>query len=511
MTSLNSFRDGISVLECNFFFFFKQKTAYEMQRGLVGSEMCIRDREDSDHELFEDEAEEKAKHLPLLSPSRFSGVRAMQSFFTNYKNLHKNITPLHLKTCSASGDYLMQIDKQKSIPHPMGITKYNGHPGDLNLHSYKMGDKFAKAFGHGLRHMMPEVLNISDNRLSKEGSEYIIKNLKPSIKLLNLSDNIIGSRGAALLGDFIKQKAMHLRVINLENTQLGDLGTIQLCQSLVDHPRISELNLAKNRISDLSCQALADMIDETFNLVNLNLHWNTIGGEGALLFLKASIHHGNLKIVDLSWNSLGSTRKKGFATGLANLLVNQDNFIHLDLSHNNIKAEDCNIIAEGLAENHTLWGLHMIGNEAQVDSKGFLQINQEKVQFDKITAEHLARRINGRSMVIAHQDGERLRTADNCWICEGWNEVSFKLRDNPELLAPSPSGKLPNQIAFFLHLECDNYEPDLMILNPSTMEHYIYRMCPPGHTKFFFSSEGRAFCDSKYPMYSALILSLIHI
>eukprot|EP00831_Metopus_contortus_P085122 TRINITY_DN9821_c0_g1_i1.p1 TRINITY_DN9821_c0_g1~~TRINITY_DN9821_c0_g1_i1.p1 ORF type:complete len:214 (+),score=31.02 TRINITY_DN9821_c0_g1_i1:1-642(+) len=28
----------------SFFFFFKQKTAYEMQRGLVGSEMCIRDR-----------------------------------------------------------------------------------------------------------------------------------------------------------------------------------------------------------------------------------------------------------------------------------------------------------------------------------------------------------------------------------------------------------------------------------------------------------------------------------
>ena len=26
------------------FFFFKQKTAYEMLRSLVGSEMCIRDR-----------------------------------------------------------------------------------------------------------------------------------------------------------------------------------------------------------------------------------------------------------------------------------------------------------------------------------------------------------------------------------------------------------------------------------------------------------------------------------
>eukprot|EP00658_Telonema_sp_P-2_P004103 TRINITY_DN11537_c0_g1_i1.p1 TRINITY_DN11537_c0_g1~~TRINITY_DN11537_c0_g1_i1.p1 ORF type:complete len:145 (-),score=69.00 TRINITY_DN11537_c0_g1_i1:58-492(-) len=29
---------------CIFFFFFKQKTAYEMLRSLVGSEMCIRDR-----------------------------------------------------------------------------------------------------------------------------------------------------------------------------------------------------------------------------------------------------------------------------------------------------------------------------------------------------------------------------------------------------------------------------------------------------------------------------------
>ena len=31
----------MSVLK--FFFFFKQKTAYEMLRSLVGSEMCIRD------------------------------------------------------------------------------------------------------------------------------------------------------------------------------------------------------------------------------------------------------------------------------------------------------------------------------------------------------------------------------------------------------------------------------------------------------------------------------------
>eukprot|EP00831_Metopus_contortus_P061341 TRINITY_DN53183_c0_g1_i1.p2 TRINITY_DN53183_c0_g1~~TRINITY_DN53183_c0_g1_i1.p2 ORF type:complete len:101 (-),score=20.54 TRINITY_DN53183_c0_g1_i1:328-630(-) len=35
---------SVYIFVLDLFFFFKQKTAYEMQRGLVGSEMCIRDR-----------------------------------------------------------------------------------------------------------------------------------------------------------------------------------------------------------------------------------------------------------------------------------------------------------------------------------------------------------------------------------------------------------------------------------------------------------------------------------
>ena len=37
-----------------FFFFFKQKTAYEMLRSLVGSEMCIRDRPGNQRSLVPD-------------------------------------------------------------------------------------------------------------------------------------------------------------------------------------------------------------------------------------------------------------------------------------------------------------------------------------------------------------------------------------------------------------------------------------------------------------------------
>ena len=35
---------GFAILPGTFVFFFKQKTAYEISLGLVGSEMCIRDR-----------------------------------------------------------------------------------------------------------------------------------------------------------------------------------------------------------------------------------------------------------------------------------------------------------------------------------------------------------------------------------------------------------------------------------------------------------------------------------
>ena len=42
--------------------------------------------------------------------------------------------------------------------------------------------------------------------------------------------------------------------------------------------------------------------------------------------------------------------------------------VHMDLSHNNFSKQDCEIIDEGLKENHTLLGIHMVGNEIDTDS-----------------------------------------------------------------------------------------------------------------------------------------------
>lgn len=70
-----------------------------------------------------------------------------------------------------------------------------------------MGDKFAEALSKGLKHMSPEVINISDNRLTKVGTQKILGKLKPVVKQLNASQNKFDLSTAVILGNFAKSKA----------------------------------------------------------------------------------------------------------------------------------------------------------------------------------------------------------------------------------------------------------------------------------------------------------------
>eukprot|EP00831_Metopus_contortus_P073044 TRINITY_DN6662_c0_g1_i1.p3 TRINITY_DN6662_c0_g1~~TRINITY_DN6662_c0_g1_i1.p3 ORF type:complete len:114 (+),score=35.57 TRINITY_DN6662_c0_g1_i1:3-344(+) len=59
-------------LDVLFFFFFKQKTAYEMQRGLVGSEMCIRDSKRGE-QWYNSDQNEKKKLVELKREAKKAG------------------------------------------------------------------------------------------------------------------------------------------------------------------------------------------------------------------------------------------------------------------------------------------------------------------------------------------------------------------------------------------------------------------------------------------------------
>ena len=70
-----------------------------------------------------------------------------------------------------------------------------------------MGNVYAGAVSKGLKYMSHEVVKLSDNRLTSIGAQSLIKRLKPAIKYLDLSNNMIGVPPIRELATFLKFKA----------------------------------------------------------------------------------------------------------------------------------------------------------------------------------------------------------------------------------------------------------------------------------------------------------------
>jgi hypothetical protein len=60
--------------------------------------------------------------------------------------------------------------------------------------------------------------------------------------------------------------------------------------------------------------------------------------------------------------------KSKIGLDFASMFKENKTLVHVDLSHNNFKKLDCEIIDEGLKENHTIYGIHMMGNDINTNS-----------------------------------------------------------------------------------------------------------------------------------------------
>ena len=47
--------------------------------------------------------------------------------------------------------------------------------------------------------------------------------------------------------------------------------------------------------------------------------------------------------------------------------------LHLDISGNGFTAREVEVIAEGLSRNHKILGVHLMGNQAEINSLGFVR------------------------------------------------------------------------------------------------------------------------------------------
>lgn len=394
------------------------------------------------------------------------GPSAKLDFIHNYKYL-KEISERNKYEkleLSPSAAYLEAIDKQKLNPVPFGIVRNNGKETEVDIHGYYMGDNYAKAFSEGFKHCKSiEKINLKSNRLSEKGTSLILSTLDfQNIKDLCLSDNKLGLLAIHKIRDVLIDSKSSLKHLSLESTGLNDQAGIIIFDSLLSNSSVTRLNLAKNNLTHICAKSLKISLSSNNTLRRLDLHWNHFTGGGCAHIFEGIAKNLVLVELDLSWNLMTRNLGDDDLQTISKALALQKSLRHLDLSSNYLTGESCKIISEGLTSNHSLLGIHMAGNDCTIDSRGFIIPNP---YVSKVEQGHFMARIIGEKKIKKHSQ-------INCWLCEGWIEIKFDFK-----------GEAAEPVC--IHLECDDYQPDLMV---KEKDYYtITRVVPPGKVNFFFS------------------------
>eukprot|EP00929_Paragymnodinium_shiwhaense_P078321 TRINITY_DN40588_c0_g1_i2.p1 TRINITY_DN40588_c0_g1~~TRINITY_DN40588_c0_g1_i2.p1 ORF type:complete len:1138 (+),score=209.57 TRINITY_DN40588_c0_g1_i2:71-3484(+) len=206
------------------------------------------------------------------------------------------------------------------------------------------------------KHSRIEFLDLSENDLTKPCIDHLSAAMKEGqlgcLKHIDLSSNKLRSKTLSALFLGLKDCVL-LQRLDLDNNVLVD--TNQLSDLVASHQSLMRLSLRRNRLTGLSAAALF---------------------HGILANIK---NGGQFADVDLAWNCLGSSGGLVAAEAIGDVFKATATLYHCDLSYNGLDVPSCRLIAEALRDNHSLFGLHMVGNAARMDADGFLVPKSESV------------------------------------------------------------------------------------------------------------------------------------
>ena len=421
---------------------------------------------DSQTSFFLNSSRDLPKHSPgescptgLIKPSKLD-------FVHTYRNRMKisDRNSFQRLESSPSFAYLEMVDKNKLKPVAFGIFRNSGKETDLVIPGYSMGDNYAQAFSAGIKKCKSlEKINLKSNRLSEKGLTSIIGKLEiENIKHLCLSENLISFRVISQISDILLDNKCNLKHLILESTKLSDSSANLIFESLALNTSIKLLNLARNSLTDECSKTLKAMLNLNSSLKKIDLHWNQFSGQGCAMIFEGLLGNNNLRELDLSWNLMSRDIEGSSIKAIAECVKKIKGLRHVDLSSNYLGMESCEILAKGFEENHRILGLHMLGNDCKVDSRGFIKPD---MYVNKVEQGHV------RNRMFSIRKSKPL-SINNCWLCEPWVETKFTW-----------TGEVSEPIC--IHLECDNFQPDLLSKDG---EHYsITRVVPAGNVRFFFS------------------------
>ena len=385
-------------------------------------------------------------------------------------------------------------------------------------------------------------LDLSNNKIGEKGIENLltfIEDKSCQLENLNIEGNNLGDNNINKLCISIAQNIWsRINYFNVgknkitKNSEKGLLFLVEKCTEL------GVLILRNNEIDNNLGAKLMIKLKNLYSLKALDISWNLIGNHLVYPFLlEEAVNfypnqknlYNNFELdkikkvmkIDFSRNPLlpkidkesqGKSTKSNkskdknsnneiipeiksvkvpkrkpskFAIEFSNYIKNNlCPLVHLNISHNNLSYEDCQLISEDSKKNRSILGFHVDGNEMEIDPLGFIHPikKEEKLNnfYSKSQISFDMENFKGIPKILSSPIN-KMRGGNNCWICQCWREIEFvldlKIKDVK-----------PKYTVVKLHLDFENFKPCDMIYKKKCFR--LVRMCPPGKVKYFFTFDG---------------------
>ncbi|XP_033105040.1 protein phosphatase 1 regulatory subunit 37-like isoform X3 [Anneissia japonica] len=247
--------------------------------------------------------------------------------------------------------------------------------------------------------------------------------LNQTLRDIFLAENRLVASDAIQLGSMLKHNK-GLKLLDLRNNHLQDVGLSHLCDGLVDQEfgHLSTLVLWNNQITHLGMRHLAKALPQLTTLETLNLGQNNIGNEGIHTVKDALMKNHSLLRLGLYQCRISDEG----AVALAECLADNCQMVRLDVRQNDIRTGGLMALAHALRVNKTLLRLDLDREVKKDSTKGYDEIQRSLQQ---------------EIAVYLHRNRESTRQA------EEQRQALLGQQTKPDENIPSPSSEAPRTVS----------------------------------------------------------------
>lgn len=353
-----------------------------------------------------------------------------------------------------------------------------------------------------------------DMRLGDKGVALFAEALAQDVEAVDLASNDIGPKGMHHLGNAMLTRPLtSLQDIDLSFNNLGDACIMALVQGLEHCSHLTKMDLSRNVIKDGA--SLGRLLATHKQLNCISVRRNQLTGFGIAAIFEGALENvrmgGQVADMDVGWNCV-ATEGMWAAEAIAPVFRESASLYHCDLSYCGFDISCCEVLGQSLRDNHSLYGLHIVGNAATVDADGFVtafdisdasSLVQEEASLSAPSSLVFGGAQPGPQNLLGWSDVAFLPDAldsrevceqkTQCWACEGWFRQEIVWPYNPK--APATA------VWAFTSMDCFRHGLRLRLEKGSAGGRFVgARMVPPAYRLqviFQVDSELRLLPDQK--------------